>query len=127
MALGGAGAALLLGACGFGTAAQAHHAPNLAALYHQAAQCVRDHGYPNFPDPTIDSNGKAQLPPGVQPPAPEVVVTRGGSLWPKSAAAWLLLTVILIAAAAQSVSPTRRWRLPERTAMRPSQESGQPQ
>jgi len=69
MALGGAGAALLLGACGFGTAAQAHHAPNLAALYHQAAQCVRDHGYPNFPDPTIDSNGKPQLPPGVQPPA----------------------------------------------------------
>jgi ABC-2 type transport system permease protein len=65
--------------------------------------------------------------PGVQPPAPDVVVTRGGSLWPKSAAAWLVLTVILIAAAAQSVSPTRRWRLPARTAMRGSPDSGQPQ
>jgi ABC-type transport system involved in multi-copper enzyme maturation permease subunit len=70
------------------------------------------------------ANGAAG--PGPQPPAPDVVVTRGGSLWPKSAAAWLVVTVILIAAAAQSVSPTRRWRLPARTAMPASPDSGQP-
>jgi ABC-type transport system involved in multi-copper enzyme maturation permease subunit len=63
--------------------------------------------------------------PGVQPPAPDIVVTRGGSLWPKSAIAWLLVAVILVAAAAQSVSPTRRWRLPTRT-MPAAPDSGQP-
>jgi ABC-2 type transport system permease protein len=73
--------------------------------------------------PGVVGPADGALGPGVQPPAPDIVVTRGGSLWPKSAAAWLVLTVILIAAAAQSVSPTRRWRLPARTAMRASPDS----
>jgi ABC-type transport system involved in multi-copper enzyme maturation permease subunit len=64
--------------------------------------------------------------PGLPPPAPEVITTRGGSLWPKSAAAWLVVTAILVAAAAQGLSPTRRWRLPARLAIRRSGDSGRP-
>jgi hypothetical protein len=70
-ALGGAGAALLLllAACGFGTA-QAHSAgPSLTTRWHLVAQCFRANGYPNLPDPTIDSHGQPQLPDGVQKPA----------------------------------------------------------
>jgi hypothetical protein len=33
------------------------------ALGRQAAQCFRDHGIPDFPDPIIDQNGQLTLPP----------------------------------------------------------------
>ena len=59
--------ALLLGACGFGSPhAQAAQSP--AALWHVAAQCVRDHGQPDFPDPTLDSHNQPQLPSLLQVP-----------------------------------------------------------
>src|ERR1700738_3772906 len=65
-----AGVALLLplGACGFGTA-HAQPTPGTAELWHLAAQCIRDHGQPDFPDPTIDSHGQPQLPDGVAKPS----------------------------------------------------------
>ena len=52
----GLGLALLLGACGF-RSAQTQPTTGPAALWHVAAQCVRDHGQPDFPDPTINSQG----------------------------------------------------------------------
>jgi hypothetical protein len=30
-------------------------------LVHRAAQCVRDHGVPNFPDPVFDAHGRLQI------------------------------------------------------------------
>jgi hypothetical protein len=33
------------------------------------------------------------------------------SFWPKSAVAWLAMSVVLIAASVQLVTPTRRWRI----------------
>jgi len=36
------------------------------------------------------------------------------SFWPKAAAAWLVTSALLVLAAVQLVSPTRRWRLPGR-------------
>jgi hypothetical protein len=62
--------------------------------------------------------------PAVDPDLPDrrfddVVVGRAvgaarDSLWPKSAFSWLAVSVVLIAASVQLVSPTRRWhpRLP---------------
>jgi hypothetical protein len=34
------------------------------------------------------------------------------NLWPKSVIAWIVLSVILVVASVQLVTPTRRWRLP---------------
>jgi hypothetical protein len=90
------------------------------------AQPVRPVPQPGGAAPGVVGPTNGAIGPGDQPPAPNVVVTRGGSLWPKSAAAWLIVTVILVAAAAQNVSPTRRWQLPARTAMRPSPDPGRP-
>ena len=47
---------------------------------------------------------------------------RRDSFWPRSVAAWIVLSVILVAASVQLVSPTRRWRpgLLRRLARRPS-------
>jgi hypothetical protein len=45
----------------------AAHAPPAAAtagttqLIHTAAQCLRDHGIPNFPDPVFDTRGRLQI------------------------------------------------------------------
>jgi hypothetical protein len=33
------------------------------------------------------------------------------AFWPRSVAAWLVLSAILIAISVQLVSPTRRWRM----------------
>jgi hypothetical protein len=30
-------------------------------LVHAAAQCLRDHGIPNFPDPVLDTRGRPQI------------------------------------------------------------------
>jgi ABC-type transport system involved in multi-copper enzyme maturation permease subunit len=37
---------------------------------------------------------------------------RRDTFWPRSVAAWITLSVVLIVASVQLVSPTRRWRLP---------------
>jgi hypothetical protein len=40
-----------------------------AALYHQAAECIRAHGVPGFPDPTQNpQTGEWDLPPGTRKP-----------------------------------------------------------
>ena len=41
---------------------------------------------------------------------------RRDTFWPRSVAAWLALSVVLVLASVQLVSPTRRWRLPFRRA-----------
>ena len=33
---------------------------SVAQLIHTAAQCLRDHGIPNFPDPVVDTHGNIQ-------------------------------------------------------------------
>jgi hypothetical protein len=40
-----------------------------AQIWHELVQCARTHGAPNFPDPTIDSQGRATFPPGTQTPS----------------------------------------------------------
>jgi len=60
-----AAAALALAACAVGPQAHAPAAtptPDAAAVLHQFAQCMRDHGQPGFPDPTIDAEGKPEFP-----------------------------------------------------------------
>jgi ABC-type transport system involved in multi-copper enzyme maturation permease subunit len=52
-----------------------------------------------------------QLPDQIQPAIQAFGVARD-SFWPKSAIAWLVISVILIVASVQLVTPTRRWRLP---------------
>lgn len=42
--------------------------------------------------------------------APQQVLPQRESLWPKSVVTWLLLSVLFLFIAVQSVSPTRRWR-----------------
>jgi ABC-2 type transport system permease protein len=46
--------------------------------------------------------------------AQPVISTASNALWPKSAAAWLIVSLVLIGASVQLVTPTRRWhpRLP---------------
>jgi hypothetical protein len=46
-----------------GPAGAARHSsapPSLTQLLHSAAQCVRAHGIPNFPDPVVDTHGNVQ-------------------------------------------------------------------
>ena len=46
-----------------GHAASAAHSnapPSVTQLIHTAAQCLRDHGIPNFPDPVVDTHGNIQ-------------------------------------------------------------------
>ena len=78
------------------------------------------------PSNTIDPNGTVNKGIGrggvLQPVPPDRGVDDVGdvsvqpfelirdSFWPKSAAAWLVLSVVLIFATVQLVSPTRRWR-----------------
>ncbi len=40
-----------------------------AQVWHELVTCARTHGDPNLPDPTIDSQGRAQFPPGTQLPS----------------------------------------------------------
>jgi hypothetical protein len=70
-----AGLAFAAAACGIGPQAPAAARPtaNPATVYHQFAQCVRGHGQPDFPDPTIDAQGHPQLPDGVQKPPNEII------------------------------------------------------
>jgi ABC-2 type transport system permease protein len=57
-------------------------------------------------------------PAGVDQPAPQPVeqinegVTQPGSIWPKTALFWLVVAIVAIFVAAQSISPTRRLRVP---------------
>lgn len=66
MRAGLAAAALALVACASGAAAAPSRSANAAGpVWHRYAACVRDHGQPGFPDPTVDAQGHALLPDGV--------------------------------------------------------------
>jgi hypothetical protein len=56
--------------------------------------------------------GKGFVPPdqGFQPAAQAFGVVRD-SFWPKSAVAWVVISVVLTVASVQLVTPTRRWRV----------------
>jgi hypothetical protein len=58
-------AATAAGACALASGAAAARSP--AALWHQAMQCVRSHGYPSLRDPRLDAIGNADF--GSQGPA----------------------------------------------------------
>ncbi|HET7471964.1 MAG TPA: ABC transporter permease subunit [Candidatus Limnocylindrales bacterium] len=49
---------------------------------------------------------------------PQPFGVRRDSLWPRSLQAWIVLSIVLILASIQLVSPTRRWRLLRRPARR---------
>jgi hypothetical protein len=67
-------ALLLAAACGTPSATpSAHPSANPVAVYHQLAQCVRDHGLPDFPDPDVDAQGSPHFPPDVPMP-PQAVI-----------------------------------------------------
>jgi hypothetical protein len=66
--------ALAAAGCGTGTpAAAARPTANPVTIWHEAAQCIRDHGMPDFPDPNVDAQGRGHLPDGVSPP-PDAIV-----------------------------------------------------
>jgi hypothetical protein len=58
-------AGVLLAGCGLGSPAATRPSPSVSALqvYRQFAQCVRQHGHPDFPDPSVDSQGNMSPPP----------------------------------------------------------------
>jgi hypothetical protein len=70
-----AAAVLLLAACGASSsqAAAAASRADSAHVWHQAVQCVREHGLPTFPEPSIDSSGRPHFPQGTQEPPPSVL------------------------------------------------------
>ena len=51
---------------------------------------------------------------------PQQVLPARDSLWPKSVATWLILSVIFLFLSVQAVSPTRRWRLRRGKRPRPT-------
>ena len=61
---------------------------------------------------TLPANGKLNPVPIDVAPAPAVQAfgIKRDAFWPRSVAAWLILSAILIVASVQLVSPTRRWR-----------------
>src|SRR2546423_1708619 len=59
----------------------------------------------------IGPNG-VPLAPDLAVPPPPVPQTRAGTVWPKSVLAWLIVAIVAILVAAQTVSPTRRLRAP---------------
>lgn len=63
--LAGALAAFVLGGCGGGSGTPpAPSAGAGRAAYAEAAQCMRDNGFPDFPDP-VETNGRWGFPPSV--------------------------------------------------------------
>jgi ABC-type transport system involved in multi-copper enzyme maturation permease subunit len=68
----------------------------------------------------VDNTGGVAVPGGkvivgdVAPVQPFGI--RRDTFWPRSLAAWLALSVVLVLASVQLVSPTRRWRVPFRRA-----------
>jgi ABC-type transport system involved in multi-copper enzyme maturation permease subunit len=84
---------------------------------------MTDPGIAAPPDGGIVNKGGGRLAPVPQPVPPSTGVDDfvgdvsvqpfeviRDSFWPKSAVAWLILSVVLILATVQLVSPTRRWR-----------------
>lgn len=76
-----AAAALVLLACGGRPQASASTAalPAATSAWHRYVQCVRDHGVPDMPEPTIDDRGRASFPPSA-PRVPDPVVQQCGPI-----------------------------------------------
>jgi hypothetical protein len=68
-----AAALLALAACGGSNAAPHAASAQLGAAWHRYAQCVRDHGVANEPDPTVDDHGHVTFP-NSAPRVPDAVV-----------------------------------------------------
>jgi len=84
-------------------------------------------GGPAGPCPDFQGNFGPQCPPfqqGFQGFQPFVKPVVGGDFWPKSVLLYALLTPIALFGAAQSLSPTRRWRWSR--VNRPQPSSGEP-
>lgn len=75
-----AAAPLILIACG-GSSAQGATATRSVATstWHRYAQCVRDHGVADMPDPTVDDRGRASFPDD-SPRVPDPVVQQCGPI-----------------------------------------------
>jgi hypothetical protein len=66
--------ALAAAGCGIGSpAAGARPTANPVTVYHEVAQCIRDHGMPDFPDPTVDAQGQPHLPDSAPTP-PDAII-----------------------------------------------------
>jgi hypothetical protein len=74
---------------------------------------------PPVVDPTQGAGGA-----GIVQPAPIQFGVQRDSYWPRAAAAWLVLALILIVLSVQMVTPTRRWRLRLPRPRRPLPGSG---
>jgi ABC-type transport system involved in multi-copper enzyme maturation permease subunit len=66
----------------------------------------------NLPAPVVDGPAR------VAAAEPFVSTSTRDAYWPRSAAAWLVTSLVLVLAAAQFVSPTRRWRIFRRWSRR---------
>jgi ABC-type transport system involved in multi-copper enzyme maturation permease subunit len=70
-------------------------------------------GFVVAPDVKVGGGGAIAVPVPVADVAPvQPFGIRRDTFWPRSVAAWMALSVILIIASVQLVSPTRRWHLP---------------
>ncbi|HEX7223875.1 MAG TPA: ABC transporter permease [Candidatus Limnocylindrales bacterium] len=81
---------------------------------------------PGIVEPAVPADGAGRLPALERGVVNDVAVQpfgiRRDVFWPRSVAAWLGLSAILVVASVQLVSPTRRWRFPflNRPSRRPS-------
>ncbi len=64
---------------------------------------------PTFTEPAIDP---ARGPVVTDVPAVQPFGIRRDVFWPRSVAAWIVVSTVLILASVQLVTPTRRWRIP---------------
>src|SRR5262245_16806588 len=65
---------LALLACGpVGQAAHPSPSPNVAALIQHLMDCIHTHGAPDFPNPTVDDQGRVSWPEGTQRPPQQVI------------------------------------------------------
>jgi hypothetical protein len=72
---------VLAGACGGSSPPPAATTASFAAVstaWHRYAQCVRDHGVPDEPDPTVDDHGRVTFPDSA-PRLPDAVVQQCAS------------------------------------------------
>jgi hypothetical protein len=75
-------ALLVLAACGGSATPSPRAAVPVAAIsatWHRYTQCVRDHGVPDMPDPTVDDHGRVTFPDSA-PRVPDAVVQQCGAI-----------------------------------------------
>jgi hypothetical protein len=62
-------------------------------------------------EPAVDANGVGVVNAAVMPEEAFTSSSTRDSFWPHAAAAWLVMSVVLVLISVQLVSPTRRWRI----------------